>query len=112
MKIHWGFGIMTWLLLVSGDLYFNLIFILIGAILPDADHRNTLQGKIIPLWLIFRHRGFIHSLPAMLLFGLITACFFGAHNGLGLMIGFFSHLFLDAMTPSGIRWLGRRKARR
>lgn len=64
--------------------------------------------------LIFPHRGFVHSLYAALTFGLV-----GAIIGLllhlsvwwpitlALLVGYISHLLLDALTPSGIPLLMR-----
>ena len=67
---------------------------MIGSILPDADHKNSIISNILPLYLITKHRGILHSIfiPLLLL-----------PLSLPLSIGYLSHLVLDMMTTSGIK---------
>jgi len=80
-----------------------------GATSPDLDH----PGRGDPIrWLASRamggHRGFLHSLPAALL--LSWAAIIGAFLATGSLpawpfffaAGYFVHLALDILTPTGI----------
>lgn len=89
----------------------------IGGLLPDIDHPTSKVGRKVPLIsktinALFGHRGFTHTLVAGLLFtyflflcstilpDMIQAFFLPF--GLGLAVGYFSHLLLDMLTVSGI----------
>jgi len=104
-KIHLYAGIGLWLLLANGDLFLNPILFLLGCILPDADHRRSLIGKILPLWLWFRHRGAVHSVWFMLVCFAIAGSLWHPMAGIALAAGVFLHLIMDSCTPSGVRWL-------
>ncbi|QKE37321.2 metal-dependent hydrolase [Ferrovum myxofaciens] len=80
----------------------------IGSLLPDIDHPGSTFGrKIWPVSLIiskvFGHRGITHSLLAVagLAFLLVSN-----HQlptvGIGLIVGYLSHLLGDFITPHGI----------
>lgn len=77
----------------------------IGSLLPDADHPEAPAGRILPLWIFFKHRTYTHSIFFMLLVGLLGLIF---HINIwltaGLVLGIFTHLLLDCTTPMGIRW--------
>lgn len=79
-----------------------------GSLLPDIDHPSSTFGRRIrPLsnligW-IFGHRGITHSLIAVL--ALATLLARHAHIpvwGIGLIVGYLSHLLGDWLTPAGI----------
>ena len=77
----------------------------IGSLLPDADHPDAPVGKIIPLWIVFKHRTYTHSLFFMIfivLLGLVLSV--NIFLVIGTIIGVFTHLLLDSTTPTGIRW--------
>jgi inner membrane protein len=86
----------------------------VGSLLPDIDHPKSTFGKVI--WPIsgiiggiFGHRGITHSLLAVL----AVAWFLWGHLppwGLGLAVGYLSHLLADWLTPSGVplMWPSRR----
>ncbi len=90
----------------------------LGALLPDLDARDSLVKRLkigeiapfaLPALLLYRtlgHRGLLHSalglLLAALVAGLPLSVWLGWSAGGGLMLGYLSHLLLDACTPSGI----------
>lgn len=89
-----------------------------GSILPDIDHKGSFIGRRMKIlsFLVHHslgHRGLTHSLlfailvPA--LFGFLTLQFAtGEIQGVliagifGLFLGILSHIFLDALTVSGV----------
>jgi len=77
----------------------------LGALLPDVDSPYSTIGRKFPLlaWTIkwtAGHRGIFHSL---LMAGIITAGFsvYNLHLGLGICIGYLSHLMLDSLNREG-----------
>ena len=94
--------------------YFNIknkfIFLLIAlffSLLPDIDEsrskigrKNKLISKTIGF--IFGHRGIFHTIYIpLVLFVLLNLINF--EIAFACLIGYFSHLLLDAMTKNGIR---------
>ena len=91
-----------------------------GSLLPDIDHRGSYLGRRLPLlsWITniaVGHRGATHAPFINVFFTTILA--FGTYHLLlgfgilqlisllfllGCMIGAFSHIFLDALTKSGV----------
>ena len=108
---HLAFGFLASLLAINFfDINNKLLFILIAllfSIFPDIDERKSKIGKKYK-WtsaiinFIFGHRGFFHSIyiPLILYF-----LFYYINNeiGIGILVGYFSHLFMDAMTKQGIK---------
>lgn len=89
----------------------------LGSLLPDLDHPNSRIGRRLPslskiTYNAFGHRGFTHTLFALILF--VTGLFFLGKIipnefmllypslVIGLASGYASHLLLDALTMSGI----------
>lgn len=106
-RIHTSFNFLLWAMFVGmGNFWLNPIPLLIASTLPDADHRNAPMGRILPLWLIWKHRTFTHTVFAMALFSLP---FFALkfQYGISFVMGYFLHLVLDSGTPSGVKWLGK-----
>jgi inner membrane protein len=88
-----------------------------GALLPDIDHPQSWVGRRIrvishPLAALIGHRGFTHSVLAVVGCGLLLRW-----RGLGraivdpLVVGYLSHLAADLMTSGGLRlaWPSRRR---
>ncbi len=108
---HFAFGLLIALLSLD---FFNiqnkLLFVLITmffSIFPDIDDtkskigkKNKLISRIVNFF--FGHRGFFHSIyiPLILFF-----VFYNLNNeiGVAILVGYFSHLFMDALTRKGIR---------
>ncbi len=94
------------------------IFAVLGSLLPDLDAQQSklsnsqIRGiaplKVASLLLNKRlgHRGAFHSVLALLLvavvLGLPLALFLDPFACVGLVLGFASHLLLDACTRSGV----------
>lgn len=80
----------------------------IGSLLPDIDHPSSTFGrKIKPIsniiGYIFGHRGITHSLVAVAVLATLLADHAHVPNwGLGLVVGYLSHLLGDWLTPFGI----------
>ncbi|SET83604.1 inner membrane protein [Natronincola peptidivorans] len=79
--------------------YIFLMSALFGSVLPDADHKSTRVGKVIPLWLFFKHRTVTHSIIIILLMVLVTKINY--YVGYGLFIGVSSHILSDLFTVNG-----------
>lgn len=88
-----------------------------ASLLPDLDHPGSILGKKVrfiscPLSRLFGHRGFIHSPLLCLAIGVLMHSFYPSipsnfqptylGMSLGITIGFASHLFLDALTKTGV----------
>ena len=109
-KTHAIFGLFLALLTFN---YFNLnryLFIsitFISAIALDIDEENSYIGyRTKPLSniinIIFKHRGFIHSFLFISILSFIIWLYFGNYF-IPFLIGTISHLFLDSLTPMGIK---------
>ena len=98
--------------------YFTVCMIstcLIGSIAPDIDNPNSHFGRLTaPFSNIIgsfggeneKHRGIFHDLALYMIGGGLSYFFYLPL--IGFFIGVFSHLFLDAFNPSGIRFFGIR----
>ena len=88
-----------------------------GSLLPDIDHPHSWVGRRVrvisrPLAATIGHRGFTHSMLAVIGCGLLLHW-----QGLGrgivdpLIVGYLSHLAADFLTSSGLRlaWPLRRR---
>lgn len=114
-SIHWKFTFIIWLLIIAmGDhLWLNPIPLLIGSLFPDTDCKSAPIGKFLPLWLLFNHRGFTHSLPALVLFSLPIGMFYDWKWSALFACGYLLHLAMDSSTPMGVKWLhGHRRKKR
>lgn len=114
-KVHWGFALALYLFLIVNDPrldhYLNPILVVIGSLFPDADHKHAPAGKIFPLWLVFTHRGFTHTIWGLVIFSGVVSIFNNAWAA-SFAFGYLTHLLLDSLTPSGVHWLGKKKAHR
>ena len=86
----------------------------IGGLLPDLDHPQSVLGRrlwfiSLPLSALVGHRGFTHSLIAVVIM-LITLVMFTSVADYAflswmiapLCVGYLSHIFGDFLTPSGV----------
>ena len=100
----------------------GIIVLVIGSLLPDIDHpHGTLRQMMdLPKFLaqpvseILPHRGPTHTIWAGISLSLLTiglAAWAGNSllvtlgTGLAMLIGYGSHLVLDSLNPSGVKWL-------
>lgn len=88
----------------------------LGALLPDIDHpRSTITNKVKPIGytfsIVFKHRGFTHSLLGSIIMTFLLAILFAALNInkaampillKSIYIGIISHILLDMLTPTGV----------
>ena len=110
---HIAFGFLIALLFyplfkISIIIYFSLV--LLGTLLPDIDHRESIISKFLfPFsWIIglfFKHRGIFHSLLFLLILLLVISNYFGLIYAVPLIIGITSHILLDSLTIQGINYL-------
>jgi len=108
---HLAFGFLVSLISINiFNINNKLLFILITAlfsIFPDIDERSSKIGKKYKLAsriinFLFGHRGFFHSIyiPLILYFILYNII---NEIGIAVLVGYFSHLLMDALTKNGIR---------
>jgi inner membrane protein len=87
------------------DINLNFIALAIGSLFPDTDTKQSLLGKLVPLWIIFKHRGFTHRLYGLLLFTGIAVALFGENAGYSFFAGYLIHLIMDSFTKRGNKWI-------
>jgi len=87
-----------------------IVFIALSTIassFPDIDHLNSkISRKLRPFAVIttafFSHRGFLHSVfPPLIIYALLIRV--DSLIATAILIGYLSHLLLDATTTRGIR---------
>ncbi|TCV99710.1 metal-dependent hydrolase [Biostraticola tofi] len=99
--------------LAGGDWWHILAGGLLTCLLPDIDHPKSFLGQRLrwlsaPIARIFGHRGFTHSLLAMmggiLLFTLqlTPAMIIPLDAFHGMIVGYLSHIIADMLTPAGV----------
>jgi inner membrane protein len=77
------------------------------AMVPDIDHpQSAIRRKTGVLGSLaavgMSHRGITHTVPAVLLFGLLASLVGGPLILIVVSMAYASHLVLDACTPSGV----------
>jgi len=102
-KTHLAFALLIALVLLF--LNINPVFIIvfvIAALLPDIDSPFSKIGKKVKIVnYLFAHRGFFHSLFALLIFTILLY-FFDVFIATAFFSGYFLHLLLDSFTKQGI----------
>ena len=108
---HFAFGFLAALLTLDFfDIKDKLLFVfvvLLFSIFPDIDNKKSRIGKRYK-WtsriinFLFGHRGFFHSIYVPLV---LYAVFYYADAEIrtAILIGYSSHLFMDAITKKGIK---------
>jgi inner membrane protein len=102
----------------STALALSAIFSVLGSLLPDLDARESklsnvqilgvtpLKPVVSLLYKRLGHRGAMHSALALIvlsvLAGVPLGLFLSPFAGLGLALGYLSHILLDASTKSGV----------
>lgn len=72
-----------------------------GGMFPDVDLLLAFGKR--KKFSLFSHRGFTHTVFALVLFSLIVQALFGWVFALGFAAAYFSHLLLDSFTPMGVK---------
>ena len=117
-------GFVIWFALESVHLSppLGIVVLVTGSLLPDIDHpQGTLRQMMdLPRFLarpigeILPHRGPTHTIWAGILFSLLTSVLaVWAGNpiivtigtGFAMFIAYSSHLTLDSLNPTGVKWL-------
>ncbi|QKJ86995.1 metal-dependent hydrolase [Paramixta manurensis] len=99
--------------LAQGDWWHILPAVLLTCLLPDIDHPKSVLGQRLkwisqPIARLFGHRGFTHSLLAVLgalaLFHLHMPRdgWLPADAFQGMVLGYLSHIAADMLTPAGV----------
>ncbi|MEA9391062.1 metal-dependent hydrolase [Acerihabitans sp. TG2] len=98
--------------LAHGDWWHIIAGGLLTSLLPDIDHPKSVLGQrlkwlSLPIARVFGHRGFTHSLLAImggiLLFTLHIAPGIVPLDAFhGMIIGYLSHIVADMLTPAGV----------
>ena len=87
----------------NADLFVSL-GAMVGCLLPDVDHKNSIAGHIIPLWLVFKHGKQTHTLLANLIICLLALIY--RHPAIwGIALGYFTHLFADNLDGNNLKYL-------
>ena len=110
--------VIAYLMKLPFDASLSLALLMLGALLPDIDHPRAFLAQQFSLFRLasrgvgrfVTHRGIVHSLLAAIIATfivwvvavlyrwetLVVACFF---------LGYISHLGIDSLNPTGIKWL-------
>jgi len=107
-KTHLAFG---FLLGLFGIQYLHphnqilfIMIVLFASALPDIDHPDSKMGKNFkPIAFLFEHRGFFHSLWALIAVFLVFSLWLGRVYVYAALIGYLSHLLADMLTREGIK---------
>lgn len=86
---------------------------LITSLFPDIDHPKSLLGQrlrwiAVPIARIFGHRGFTHSLIAIVIGVILLSWQLNGTYWLpadvlqGMILGYLSHIVADMLTPAGV----------
>ena len=88
-----------------------VFFVVLASVIPDIDITTSKVGKKTKpiswiLQFLFGHRGIVHSIfMPIFLYMLLTFIGLGKTVAMGVFIGYFIHLFADAMTRQGVMFL-------
>ena len=107
-KTHLAFGFLVGLLLIQffrpANQILFLTLVVIGSVLPDIDHPNSKIGsKVKIIGFLFEHRGFFHSVFALILLMFPLYYFLKSYMlGIAILAGYAAHILIDAFSKQGI----------
>lgn len=106
-KTHLVFGFLIGLFLIQflhpGNQILFLTFVVLASILPDIDHPKSKIGKKVKIiGFLFEHRGFFHSVFALMLFSIPVFYFFNQMLGIAVLAGYLSHIAIDCLSHQGV----------
>lgn len=80
------------------------MLITLGSLFPDIDHPKSILGKYNVMASLMKHRGFMHTIPAILL---LYIPFISVNPIIYFYFawGYIFHLIGDSLTKTGIMWL-------
>lgn len=99
--------------LAHGDWWHIIPGALLTCLWPDIDHPKSVLGQRLkwlssPIARMFGHRGFTHSLLAVIGGVFLLNCEMPSYLGIpvdamhAMVIGYLSHLLADMLTPAGV----------
>lgn len=100
-----------WLGLPPEDVLVGVAVATLAGLAPDLDRPGSAASRLLwPLTypaslLLFRlcgHRGIVHSVAFAIAVGVSAWVWLPAVVGLAVIVGWWSHLMLDAISPRGI----------
>ncbi len=81
-----------------------VVLILLGSLLPDLDERHSTLGRKVPIvGFLIKHRTFFHSLLFLVAVTILLWAVVPAWYVIAFAAAVLGHLFLDALTPQGVR---------
>jgi membrane-bound metal-dependent hydrolase YbcI (DUF457 family) len=92
-------------MLLQGNEVYAAALLLVATVLPDIDSGTSLLGrKLGVLKKVLNHRGFFHSIMALVSFGIVVYLVTNSRPlSYVFMIGYGSHLVADSVTKEGTR---------
>lgn len=100
---HLLFAVLVASLFAKEQSWLVIGMILLGSFLPDIDHpQSKLGGKIKIIGWLAQHRGFWHTPFAMFTVSSLVALLTQVKIGMGLGMGYASHIVLDTLTIKGV----------
>ncbi|WWP00106.1 MAG: metal-dependent hydrolase [Candidatus Dasytiphilus stammeri] len=90
-----------------GDWWHIIPSAILTSLLPDIDHPRSMIGQRVkclsyPIAYLFGHRGFTHSLLAVIVYSFLIRKILPPDVQYGMLIGYLSHLSADFFTSYGI----------
>jgi inner membrane protein len=107
-KTHLAFGFLVGMLLLQlfrpANQILFMALVMFASVLPDIDHPDSKIGKNIKIiGFLFEHRGFFHSVFALVLFTFPVYYFFKSYTlGFAVLAGYAAHMIADCITTQGI----------
>jgi inner membrane protein len=111
-RTHLAFSLLIGLILIKSlgvkNQILFLILLLFFSAFPDIDERRSKISKKLkflsyPVGLIFKHRGFFHTIYFPLTLFILLFVINEKILGIAILAGYLSHLFLDCLTVSGVK---------
>lgn len=98
-------GVCVSLTFLPNSLPITLMGAFVGSLLPDIDVTTSVIGKLLlpisaVINAVFGHRGLIHDLAIWIPIGVFLILL--SPDFTGLVVGYWSHLFLDGLTIQGV----------
>jgi len=81
----------------------TVIFIVLFSLLPDIDSPFSLIGRFFPFNVMMKHRGITHTMAGLAIFTIPVLLTGNPYIVFGSMYGYASHLFMDLLTPMGLK---------
>ncbi|MBT3303668.1 metal-dependent hydrolase [Candidatus Woesearchaeota archaeon] len=108
-KTHIIFAILLSIIFIKilkpGNILLFLVISLIVSFLPDIDTPHSKLGRKVFFSRFLKHRGFWHSIWAVILFTFIIMLFYVGVYVVAFVVGYMSHLLIDMSTKTGISLL-------